>query len=98
MNDRESQYWHMDKRISYAHIVSTILLLIAVVASAATFTSRVAVLESETSHNADAIRDAAKLNAQAIRDVRTDQSNQYAELVRRLERLDNKWSAQNPNQ
>lgn len=89
MSEREHEYWHMDKRISYAHIVSTVLLLLAVLASATTFTARVAVLESVTEINAQSIRDTAKANAQAIRDVRVDQANQYAELVRRLERLDN---------
>lgn len=69
--------WHLDPRISLGHIISTLLLLGGMVMGAISFSNRMAVNEVTTKHN-----------AQAIRDMREDQNKQYAEIIRRLERLD----------
>lgn len=75
----EYHNWAADKRVSIGHIVTTLALIGSMIMGLANLYGRLAVTENNVNHN-----------AKAIRDIRADQAAQYAEIIRRLERLDSK--------
>jgi len=50
MNDENG--WHLDKRVSVGHIVTTAMALVAAIAAYASLSERVAVLEAQNSATA----------------------------------------------
>lgn len=71
--------WHLDKRISLGHLVTTATVTIALLTWMFTLENRVTVNEVK-------IVAAEKANEKAS----YDQGAQYFEIIRRLERLDQK--------
>lgn len=88
MANGNNGHWHLDKRISVGHIVTTVVVV-------ATFAVWLMSIEGRVKLNEKELLDIRKedaamelrLQAQAARlDARIDA--QYAEIIRRLERLD----------
>ena len=71
--------WHLDKRISISHIVTTLTVAVAIVI----WLMR---LESAVSLNSSGIVN----NTIQIQRVEQAQSAQYSEILRRLERIDDR--------
>lgn len=69
--------WQLDKRISIGHLLTTVTVIVTVVIWAGKIEGRI-----ETNN----IRVTA--NERAITELRTNNAAQYAEIIRRLERLD----------
>ncbi len=73
------QGWHITKTISITHLITTLAMVVTVVA----FGLRI---ESHVAMNTADIQD----NEQDIRRVERVQLGQYAEIIRRLERISDK--------
>ena len=78
MNEQPTS-WHLDKRISISHIVTTLTVAVAIVI----WLMR---LESAVSINSSGIVN----NTFQIQRVEQAQSAQYSEILRRLERIDDR--------
>lgn len=76
-------HWHLDKRVSVGHLVTTITVAIAVVAWSFQIQGRIAINELKIGNN-----------EKAIMNIRADQSVQYSEIIRQIERFDTKVSEQ----
>lgn len=77
MEDRQD--WHIDRGISWGHIVTTATAVLAII---------IWTLQLDTKINVNSTRiDSAE---RAILDMNTDNRDQYGEIIRRLERLDKK--------
>ena len=75
----EHQGWHVDKRVSVGHIITTLMVASAFFAWMTSIESSVSVNTSNIEHN-----------TQEITDVKHAQDAQYAEIIRRLERIDDR--------
>lgn len=69
--------WQLDKRISIGHLLTTVTVIVTVVIWAGKIEGRI-----ETNN----VRITA--SEKAITELRTNNATQYAEIIRRLERLD----------
>ena len=74
--------WHVDKRISIGHIGTTLTVLLALIA----WSLRI---EGQVDRNDLRIAN----NEKAIVELRVAAQTQYSEIIRRLERLDEKSTA-----
>ena len=74
--------WHLDKRVSVGHIVSTVAVTAAVVFWMFRLEGRVAVNEVNISNL-----------AAVVAASRTERQSQYTEIIRRLERIDDRLIA-----
>jgi hypothetical protein len=72
-------HWHLDKRVSVSHLFTTLTIIVAVV-----FWS--AKLENKIDINAFQIEQ----NSIELRELNASVMTQYGEIIRRLERLDDK--------
>lgn len=97
MANGNNGHWHLDKRISVGHIVTTVVVV-------ATFAVWLMSIEGRVKINERELMDIRKedtameqrLQTQAARlDARLDA--QYAEIIRRLERLDQKLQRHSEN-
>jgi hypothetical protein len=68
--------WHLDKRVSVSHLITTILVIISVVAWSFQ-------LQNKIANNAREI----DRNSVDIALLRSDSAAQYGEILRRLERI-----------
>ena len=71
--------WHLDKRVSLGHIVSTLTITGVVVIWMTTLDKRVTLSENNISHQ-----------QQLFEAHLQDHNTQYNEIIRRLERIDSK--------
>lgn len=70
--------WHLDKRISLGHLVTTASVTVALLTWMFNLENRVTVNEVKI----DAVQE-------DIREASAERAAQYAEIIRRLERIDN---------
>ena len=77
--------WHVDKRISIGHIFTTLSVALALMVWMTSLEQRVTVSEVK-------IIAVEKAYEKAV----VDQGTQYVEIIRRLERLDQKIDTHNP--
>jgi low affinity Fe/Cu permease len=68
--------WHLDKRVSVSHLITTILVIISVVAWSFQLQNKI------DNNNREIQR-----NAGDIQSLRADMNSQYGEILRRLERI-----------
>jgi Tfp pilus assembly protein PilO len=88
MANGNNGHWHLDKRISVGHIVTTVVVVATFAVWLMSIDGRVTVNERELAdiRKEDTAME-QRLQAQTARlDARLDA--QYAEIIRRLERLD----------
>ncbi len=71
--------WHLDKRISVGHLITTLTVVVSVVIWSLQLQAKITVVEVRIEGN-----------EQSIADVRSEVKSQYTEIIRRLERLDEK--------
>lgn len=76
---RPPDHWHIDKRVSVGHLITTITVVVAAIVWALRLEGRLDVTDVNVQNNTTAIRQA-----------RDDRAVQYGEIIRRLERLDSK--------
>jgi hypothetical protein len=97
MANGNNGHWHLDKRISVGHIVTTVVVVATFAVWLMSIEGRVKVNERELMdiRREDAAME-IRLMAQAERlDARIDA--QYAEIIRRLERLDQRLQQHSEN-
>ena len=71
--------WHLDKRISVGHLITTITIIISFVAWMMSMEKQMV-----------EVRQLAISNSQRIDAMRNEDDMHYAEIIRRLERLDDR--------
>lgn len=71
--------WHIDKRISVGHLITTLTVTVAVIAWSFRMEGRINLNEVKIQNN-----------EQAIKNLRVDGLSQNAEIIRRLEVMDEK--------
>lgn len=76
-----TQGWHLDKRVSLVHIVTTVSALVAVMMWLTAQEKRITINEIR-------IADAEISNKRSLVELKDQSSAQYQEIIRRLERLD----------
>lgn len=75
--------WHVDKRVSVGHIITTLTVAIGFVIWMIRMEGMVLVNQSRI-----------EANRAAVARVENDNSVQYAEIIRRLERIDDRLNGQ----
>lgn len=73
------EYWHLDKRVSLTHIITTVSVIFAVLVWS---------LQLQGSIDTNSVF--IQKNAEDISELKEQITAQYAEIIRRLERLDDR--------
>lgn len=84
------QGWHLDKRVPLVHIITTITAILAAVVWLTTQEKRISINELMIAKQDQA-------NTQALIDLKAQSQAQYAEIIRRLERFDERLFKENGN-
>lgn len=108
MNNIENGHWHLDKRVSVGHLVSTLVIVITFVLWLMNLDARLQlaqqtveeIIRDDQAHEADALRQftalEARMEAQTSR-LEGRMEAQYAEIIRRLEVMDNRLAKHSQN-
>jgi Tfp pilus assembly protein PilO len=97
MANGNNGHWHLDKRISVGHIVTTVVVVATFAVWLMSIEGRVKINERELSdiRKEDMAMEKRLQNQTARLDARLDA--QYAEIIRRLERLDQQLQQHSEN-
>lgn len=79
--------WHLDKRVSIGHVVTTITVAASVMIFGLRLEGRVAVNEVQIANNIAAIEQSRLMATAQYVEARTESNQHYQELIRRLERI-----------
>jgi hypothetical protein len=84
--------WHLDKKISIGHLITTGTVAVAMIAWMLQLENRVSVHEVRIGMAEKTMANARTEEAAHHAQLKLEQSAQYAELIRRLERIDSRLS------
>lgn len=87
MDERAWEGWHVDKRVSVGHIITTITVAAAVLIFGLRLEGRVAVNETQIANNMAAIHQSRLMATAQYTEARQETQTHYAEVIRRLERI-----------
>jgi len=82
--------WHLDKKISIGHLITTGTVAVALIAWMLQLEGQVSVHEVRIGLTEKAMVTARTEEAMHHAQIKAEQSAQYAELIRRLERIDSR--------
>ena len=79
--------WHLDKRVSIGHVVTTITVAASVMVFGLRLEGRVAVNETQIANNIVSIQQSRVMATAQYAEARQESQRHYEEVIRRLERI-----------